>query len=264
MTARRVRAIASRKKYDTRLGSPNNFAAPIPLNLNTGSTYILSCASYIPTFDLGHSNQRHQRGAEKVFLRGVKERCLLQTVTPLTWRRVVFWSYDRHSVGLPIRYDPAEGDPVIRRNLRPFKPRNPGIEAGTARILWQGTVDVDYSEQNRAFAALDRENITIVSDRTRTINPNHVWNAPAVGDGKMVRQNFWHPANKTMSYLQEEDGSNKEVLPEPGSGWNSFGVRDSGNMYIMDIFSTGELADGAESVFAGTFHAQSTVYWHEQ
>lgn len=261
MTPARVRSIAARKKYDTRLGSPNNFAALSPLNIPTGSTYVMSCATYIPTFETGNSAQRHQRGQQEVFVRGIKERCLIQVRSPVTWRRVVFWSNDRYTVGLPPSFDPAEGDPVLRRNLRAFDPTLGGGQEATGRNLWQGTIDIDFSEQNRAFARLDPQKVRVVSDKTRAINPNfsHATDAPEVG--KLQRSNFWHPVNKKLNYRQEEDGSNKGIPLR--SGFTELLGFGPGNMYIMDIFSTGEAHQVDDVTPIATFSCQSTVYWHE-
>lgn len=100
MSAKRVRFITARKKFDTRVGSVDAATAPTSLKYVAGSTYILSCPTHLDSQVTGDT--RYERAQQEIFFRGVKERIFISAKLHVTWRRVVFFSHDRFVVGMPI------------------------------------------------------------------------------------------------------------------------------------------------------------------
>ena len=251
LTSRRVRNIASAKKYDTMLGSSGTNEPPIPDNfpIFAGSNYMLWNATYRP-HDV--ESGPHHRNSWRVFWRGVRERILLSVSFEVIHRRVCFWSYRRHEEGNPI-YDQATN--LWRRPLRRITPID---DPDIFEQLWKGTLDEDYSENNRWNAPIDNRRYKIVYDRSYTINPNY-----DVGEGsafgKSRSRKMWHPMNATIMYDEDEAGINDLDSP-----WAAFNPDYCGNFYILDIFSTGQDLGDDTSQRVGTFTTTANVYWHEQ
>ena len=250
MTSRRVRNIASRKKHDTQLGASSSGANPV--QLHAGNNYYLWSPSYLEQQDESYD---YVRNAQNVFFRGVQDRVFLSAVFAFTWRRVCFFSYEQLIAGIPFFVDPAnEEDPhIVRRPLREINPKNASEFFAYA---WKGTVGVDFSENTRWNAPLDDKLLTIVYDRSCTINPNYA--APQGATfGKSMTRKMWHPVNKTIMYTDKENGSTPQT-----TGWSSMSPNSPGNFYILDIFSTGQDLPG-DTTGVGEFGSEATVYWHE-
>jgi hypothetical protein len=250
MTSRRVRNIASRKKHDTQLGASSSGANPI--QLHAGNNYFLWSPSYLEQQDESYD---YVRNAQNVFFRGVQDRVFLSAAFAFTWRRVCFFSYEQLVAGIPFFVDPSnEEDPhIVRRPLREINPKNASEFFAYA---WKGTVGVDFSENTRWNAPLDDKLLTIVYDRSCTINPNYA--APQGATfGKSMTRKMWHPVNKTIMYTDKENGSTPQT-----TGWSSMSPNSPGNFYILDIFSTGQDLPG-DTTGVGEFGSEATVYWHE-
>ena len=201
MTSRRVRNIASRKKHDTQLGASSSGANPI--QLHAGNNYFLWSPSYLEQQDESYD---YVRNAQSVFFRGVQDRVFLSAAFAFTWRRVCFFSYEQLVAGIPFFVDPSnEEDPhIVRRPLREINPKNASEFFAYA---WKGTVGVDFSENTRWNAPLDDKLLTIVYDRSCTINPNYA--APQGATfGKSMTRKMWHPVNKTIMYTDSAEQKN--------------------------------------------------------
>jgi hypothetical protein len=250
MTSRRVRNIASRKKHDTQLGASSSGANPI--QLHAGNNYFLWSPSYLEQQDESYD---YVRNAQSVFFRGVQDRVFLSAAFAFTWRRVCFFSYEQLVAGIPFFVDPSnEEDPhIVRRPLREINPKN---ASDFFAYAWKGTVGVDFSENTRWNAPLDDKLLTIVYDRSCTINPNYA--APQGATfGKSMTRKMWHLVNKTIMYTDKENGSTPQT-----TGWSSMSPNSPGNFYILDIFSTGQDLPG-DTTGVGEFGSEATVYWHE-
>lgn len=250
MTSRCVRNIASRKKHDTQLGASSSGANPI--QLHAGNNYFLWSPSYLEQQDESYD---YVRNAQSVFFRGVQDRVFLSAAFAFTWRRVCFFSYEQLVAGIPFFVDPSnEEDPhIVRRPLREINPKN---ASDFFAYAWKGTVGVDFSENTRWNAPLDDKLLTIVYDRSCTINPNYA--APQGATfGKSMTRKMWHPVNKTIMYTDKENGSTPQT-----TGWSSMSPNSPGNFYILDIFSTGQDLPG-DTTGVGEFGSEATVYWHE-
>ena len=230
MTPRRVRNIASRKKHDTQLGADSDAAeSSNPITLLAGNTYFLWAPSYLEQQEESYD---YVRNTQNVYFRGVQDRVFLSSTFAYTWRRVCFFSYEQFVPALPFFVEPAVADdPQIYR--RPLREINPNTASEFFSYAWKGTVGIDYSENTRWNAPLDDKLLTIVYDRSVTINPNYA--APeGASFGKSMTRRMWHPVNKNMMYSDKENGSTPAT-----AGWTAMCPNSPGNFYILDIFSTG-------------------------
>lgn len=258
----RILQVASRKKFDTQLGAIGIVTPPQPLTLEAGANYVLSCPTYLPPALPSTGGTRYRREQQEIFFRGVSERVLLSAVFQITWRRVCFYSYLPLTEGLPkIVTNPITGFDYNRRNLQRFFPQTGGDNEGLGDILWQGVVNIDYSEDSRPWARLDPQRVKIVSDRTMDLNPNFHNPGDNATLGKNKSAKRWHPVNKNLTYRQGEDGSDKIGW----DGWVNQAPTSAGNFYILDIFSSGQgILEQPDLDAIGTFRCDSTVYWHER
>lgn len=253
MTPRRVRSIASRKKHDTQLGADSNAAdASNPVAILAGNNYYLWAPTYLEQQEESYD---YVRNAQSIFFRGVQDRVFLSATFSFTWRRVCFFSYQEFISALPFFVEPAVvTDPQIVR--RPLRKIDPTTDSEFFSYAWKGTVGIDFSENTRWNAPLDDKLLTIVYDKSVTINPNYQHPAGATFGKSMVRK-MWHPVNKTVMYSDKENGSTPAT-----TGWTSMCPNSPGNFYILDIFSTGQDLPG-DNTGVGEFSSEGTVYWHE-
>lgn len=253
---RRILSVSSRKKYDHRLGSVTPGTLPMQLPYLAGSTYILSCPTYLEAFG---NDSRYERDRQEIFFRGISERVFLSVRLHVTWRRVVFWSHERFVAAQPILVDP----PTIqgryyRRNLRPIAPNVGGANEDIGEFLWAGTVGTDYMEEDRAITPLDSTKVKVMSDRSVNINPNYNMGQQSFGKNYFTKR--WHPVNSKIRYEQEEYGSAKSL----DTGWATRNPQNPGNIYILDILYNGDAYNPDSQTEAGLMRVQSTVYWHER
>ena len=115
--------------------------------------------------------------------------------------------------------------------------------------------------------SLDPQRTQVVYDRTVDLNPNFdMWDdtQPVPGTlGKHYSRKLWHPVNRNITYVQDEDGGDK-MVPTATNGWATRSPQSGGNVYVMDIFHTGQGGNPAADVKCGEFSLESTVYWHER
>lgn len=271
VSRRRILQVASRKKFDTQLGSTSSVpTVPTKLQLRIGATYVLSCPTFLPAPVEGIVNEegRYRRARQEVFFRGFSERIFWTTAVHMTWRRIVFYSHERIEVARPITVtNPNTNNPFLRRNLAEFLPGVGEADANLGEALWQGTSGIDYTEDTRMYARLDPQRAQVVYDRSVDLNPNYdMWDdtQPVPGTlGKHYSRKLWHPVNRNMTYVQDEDGGDK-MVPTATNGWATRSPQSGGNVYVMDVFHTGQGGNPANDVKCGEFSLESTVYWHER
>jgi hypothetical protein len=260
---RRIKQIASRKKFDTQLCSTNAATVPVTrLTLFNSTTYVLTCPTYLPTTVGKVTNDtRYRRSQQEIFFRGVKERINLTSSSGLIWRRVCFYSYEQLGVGRPqVAAHPGTGDNVLRRNIEPFLPET--THATTADLLWQGEKGIDFTEDTRIYSRLDAQRVKVVYDKSVRLNTNIPNETDTDVLGKTGEYKRWHGVNKNYRYNQEESGSNRD---DNGllNGWSTTSPMSPGNFYILDMFHNGGQYNTEPNVTIGTFSVQGTVYWHE-
>lgn len=255
MTSRRVRDIASRKKYDTIFGATSNEpSATGQATLVAGTNYYLWC----PTWRQRRpsSTDEHVRANQEVYMRGIKDRVMVSATFSLVHRRVCFWSHRRIEDARPFvmeNPDVIDAPPYQRRNLVALYPN---LDEELFEYLFKGTVGFDYSENSRWDTPLDNKRLKVVYDHQYTITPNYAPNEGAQF-GKTLTRKFWHPINRKIMYDDDEEGADVS-----GSGWSANTPESLGNYYVLDIFSTGQWIEGSTDT-VGTFMPESTTYWHE-
>lgn len=257
---RRIKQVASRKKFDTQVGATNSGDPVVSnLTLQNTNTYVLSCPTFLPVItNKVVNNTRYRRNQQETFFRGVKERIYLNSSASLTWRRVCFYSYERLNSAQPIPgTNPNTGDTYLRRNLIPFDPRTTSGE-----LLWQGTVGIDFSEDNRVFARLDAQRVRVVYDKTVRLNTQKPRTSDTDTLGRSGFFKRWHGVNKNYRYDQDEEGANRDTL-NTESGWCTTSPASPGNFYVLDMFTHGGGQNDSPTVNIGDVSMESTVYWHE-
>lgn len=255
----RVRRLAAKKKSEHSVGSFEETYPVVSQSVLTGPghVYVLYCPTYLPrqTVPKEISRRDHLREQSKIFYRGVRENVYVSASENCFWRRVVFYSSEEIDAAVPLYGShPVTSNPFRIRNMQTFDPSAGGTDAFLGNTLWGGMVGVDYTEDTRWKTPLDTDALTVVYDRTTTINANRDFAAEETY-GKNVNRKLWHPVNRSLQYGDKETGA--DVQPSP---WVSEKPRQ-GNMYIMDIFSTGRTAD--TDISFGTWSVNSTIYWHE-
>lgn len=251
---KRILRVSARKKHDTLLGGP----APLPLTI--GSQYVLWSPTYSPAATAVGSTD-YRREAQKTFFRGISERIMISTKEHITWRRVLFYSYEQLGSGLPIfSTNPTTGNKYMQRPLQTFDPETGGAHEATGDLLWAGTEGFDYSESTRPFHRLDSNHVKVIYDKQMDIAPNYDMSANDAGHvhGKQITRKLWHPINRSLTYDTKEEGDDKGNF----SGWVTTAPMSPGNVYILDIFTTGQGAV-ADPPQIGIFRTEATIYWHE-
>lgn len=255
MTSRRVRDIASRKKYDTIFGATtNDVQSTGQANIFAGTNYFMWCPTWRQRRTA--STDEHVRANQEVFMRGIKDRIMVSATFSLIHRRVCFWSHRRIDDARPFVFDNPDvidAPSYQRRNLVALYPN---LDEEIFEYLFKGTVGFDYSENSRWDTPLDNKRVKVVYDKQYTITPNYA--APDGAQfGKTLTRKLWHPINRKVLYDDDEEGADVN-----GSGWSAQTPESLGNYYVLDIFSTGQYIEGSTDQ-VGTYMPESTTYWHE-
>lgn len=250
---RRLMNVTSRKYRDTYYGVPstdNTSQTQAPLNLGT------NVFAFCPTYrDLNPALQ-NTRETAFTFAKGYRERITIRVSQPVLWRRIVFWSYDRFFSTYPFQVsEPTDTDQDYY--LRRLDHKNLyGAQSQLRQGLFRGTSGIDYTNSSLHNAVIDRQKNRVKYDRTINVTPNY--DASTDEFGKIMERTQWHPCNAKIMYDDIEEGSS--VIR---NGWSSVARRSAGNMYIVDIISTGD--SGLDtSTQVGTVAMHGTYYWHER
>lgn len=250
---RRLMNITARKFRDTYYGVPstdNISQTQAPLYHGT------NVFAFCPTYRDLDSSLQNSRESAFCFAKGYRERITMRVSQPMLWRRIVFWSYDQFFSAFPFQVtEPVDTgqDYYLRRldhkNLY-------GAQTQLRQGLFRGTSGVDYTNSSIHNAVIDRQKNRIKYDRTINVTPNY--DAATDEFGKIMERTHWHPCNAKIMYDDIEEGSS--VVR---SGWSSVARRSAGNMYIVDIISSGDSGlDNTTQV--GTVAMHGTYYWHER
>lgn len=201
------------------------------------------------TFTKGAAIDRATRTATRCYMRGVKERNLLQVRGGASWlwRRIIFRiKGDTISLG---NVDPSTSE--VARQTSQGMMRLMTIDSATfdrtSNQVFRGTFGTDYTSVTNAQT--NPERVTIMYDKTRTINGGN-------SVGKTVQVNLWHPMNKSIVYEDRESAGASNP-----SMFSVEGPPGMGDVYIYDIFEAGV---GATSTDALYWDPQATLYWHER
>lgn len=256
MSSRRVRDIASRKKYDTVFGATSNDVQSTgSVSLKTGNNYFLWTPSWRQRRTA--STDEHVRANQDVYMRGVRDRVMVAASLSFTHRRVCFWSHRRIDEARPYVFENPDVIDAPSYQRRPLTALYPNIDEELFEYLFKGTVGLDYSENSRWDTPLDNKRLKVVFDKQYAVNPNYAPADTSTAFGKMVTRKFWHPINRKILYDDDEEGADVN-----GSGWSSNTPESLGNYYIFDIFSSGQEIEGSTQNM-GTYMPETTTYWHE-
>lgn len=249
---RRLMNVTARKFRDTYYGTPNtDNPSQTQASLNVGTNVFAFCPTYR---DLNLSLQNSRESAF-AFAKGYRERITIRVSQPVLWRRIVFWSYDQFFSTYPFQVtDSNTGNDYYLRRLDHKSLY--GAQSQLRQGLFRGTSGIDYTNSSLHNAVIDRQKNRVKYDRTINVTPNY--DASTDEFGKIMERTHWHPCNSKIMYDDIEDGSS--VIR---SGWSSVARRSAGNMYIVDIISTGDSGMDA-STQVGTVAMHGTYYWHER
>ena len=196
----------------------------------------------------GDPNSKATRETDTIYARGFKERATIITNSAASWRwrRIVF-----ALKGLtPLLGNGATGLETSNGFVR-LVPNYASVAATTARnnleaILFRGNGLTDWI--NQITAKVDTARVTLLSDRTRTLNSGNAL-------GKYFKHSQWYPINKNIVYANDESGEVENqtfvsTTAKPGLG----------DVYVLDYFecSTNQAGD---TLF---FEPECTFYWHEK
>jgi len=245
--------------------TPDVTDGPIAFNASDGIQVGLWCATQrsrdTGTPDVpGRVDEPATRTATKCFMRGLRQRALIQTSGSgaWIWRQITFTFYsdflyrnhDGISDNIIARYS-LETVPNGYRRALPFF--NGGLPSDATRLtqlfayVFKGAQNTDWN--NPITAKTHSERVRIKSDRTRKISSGN--------DAGVFRiYKDWFPMNHTLEYDEDEFGGVQ------GLGDLSSATRSSmGDYYVLDIFQP---SIGATSDEQLVFDPEATLYWHER
>ncbi|QCX29510.1 capsid protein [Plant associated genomovirus 21] len=267
MTKRRILNVTSRKKQDNMLAYTNvtvanpsggtTFAAGSSTLIGSYQNYVIP---FICTYRSLYENAASAPGltvdastrtATTCFMRGYKERITIQTNdgTPWLWRRVVFtmkgpYFITQQTSSFALAQQTSNG---IVRNVN-------SIPAGSTfatfiALLFKGKEGVDFAGGDYFGATVDRTNVSVLSDKTRTL-------ASGNEDGMIREFKIWQPFNKNLVYADDEDGGTVD-----SNGFSSTSKQGMGDCYVVDIFRA-RVSSASSSQLS--FNPHGTLYWHEK
>ena len=114
-------------------------------------------------------------------------------------------------------------------------------------LLFKGTRNVDWVDPFRA--TVDRQRITVLSDRRMNISSGNDTSRPVV-------RKFYDSINKSLMYGDEEIGTLIK-----SDKWSTKHKPGIGNIYVLDFWFCPAPAETTDSI---SLHSQSTYYWHEK
>lgn len=252
MSRRRILNITATKKHDNMRPVVVPATGPLvpgPL-VTTNGFASLYCPSARP---LSESAADNQRTRPKTFSTGYKERLTVSVRTGAVWRwrRIVFTTKDT-------RFYDQVGDLVPWLDQAPGADRSNmarGIHLVAGQqyvrirdILYDGQEGVDWS--NEFTAKVDTTRVTLLSDKTRTINPGN-----ETGATRMY--NCWYPTRKNLVYDDDESGSTKAA--------NYISTRSKlgmGDLMVYDVVVCAINAPGNTQDLA--FSPEGVYYFAEQ
>lgn len=257
---RAILNIASKKKQDNMAPTvaTTSGTSPVPGPFGYGAFgatgaiapgLFIWCATArdrLSTSGLADSNASSVRTSDTCYMRGLKERVLLQTNTqvPWRWRRICFTSKGLQSQ-LGSSVDSLETSNGWVRLLANYW----GTAYGTAvqTNLFKGSQGIDWLDV--MTAKVDTSRVTVKYDVTRTINSGN-------GTGCMRSFRMWHPMNKNLVYANDEQGES-----ETQDTHSTLGKAGMGDYYVVDFFLAAGFATRDDGI---SFNTEATLYWHEK
>lgn len=252
MSRRRILNITARKKQDNMI--PTRSDADGSNAGNGGQTMVGNIRSTFIWCPTGRDKQsadptaQSTRETDNCFIRGIKENITLVTNTSAAWRwrRIVF-----AVKGLPTLLQPLVVNAQGAQGYVRLIPNYSTVAATVGRnviegLVFRGNAGTDW--QTVMTAKVDTQRVTLLSDRTRTLNSGN-------GNGRFFKHKQWYPVNKTLVYNNDETGETENTaefstLAKPGVG----------DIFILDFFDCAS-QNVVDQLF---FEPEATVYWHEK
>lgn len=252
MTRRRILDVASIKKKDNMIFAYQltPTATPTVNNLLINNTTVSLFMPSARSLSLGADGES-QRERQLVYAKGYSERVRLQVSggNPWIWRRLVFTLKGTDLFGaFRLYYDASTGglrNQMVR--LFPTINADPPSSANVYAYVFDGNQGLDWT--SLITAKVDKQRITVVSDRTITIKPDNE-------TGTVHQSRPYYSLEKNLLYNDDEAGDNKSQ--QYISTRSKAGM---GDLYVMDILEPGVFAATVGSVLVTM---DGTFYWHEK
>lgn len=221
--------------------------------------------------DVG-SDSMAVRTAKEVWWKGFRDTLVVQSATsdPWEWRRIVFAvNNGPNSTGISAsNYLPYIGTDIpdqaadvvspgpsntallqgVHRTARKMFALSPAEIQGFTGGLFKGTrgFDFDTGYGQLLTAAVDKENIRILSDTTRSIHSGN-------DSGVLRKFSLYTPLEQSMTYADQESGTMLTT--------SSYAAPNSplGDVYVFDLFVQLQGAPGTLTV-----SGQGTAYFHQK
>lgn len=249
MTRRQVLNISSIKK--------RNNIPPVSFNYQGASPVVGAriINSGDPTFFIWrptalefstNSTSEAARTAQKVYWRGIKERCEILTATGVSWRwrRIIFSIKGTINTALVSNVLTSNGYPRAMIDLTGNPPAS--IRNSLEALMFQGIAPADWTSV--FHAKVDNNRVKVHYDKLRHLNSGNE-------QGKWSTFHQWIPLNSNMTYDDEERGSD-----ESAQSFATLGRQGMGDVYVYDMFECTTTGNTNQM----SFNPQATLYWHER
>lgn len=260
MSRKRILNIASVKKQDNMqpvvANNSGGGAVPGPYGYSAfGSAGTVVPAQFIwcatardrvSNLSPGDPNASSVRTKDNVYMRGLKERILLQTNSnvPWRWRRICFTVKGLYA-SADGAVDSLENSNGWTRFISNFYNTNFGNHINT--FLFKGSFGIDWNDV--LTAKVDTQRVTVKYDVLRNINSGTNY-------GVLRSYKMWMPMNKSLVYANDELGES-----ESSDTHSTQGKAGMGDYFIVDYFQSHAVATSNDSL---SFEPQATLYWHER
>ena len=201
------------------------------------------------------------RTAQTCFIRGLNENIRIETSTglPWYWRRVVFCAKDStwplfSPNDTPTQTNTGSTDALEsstngweRLYFNQYVNNAPDTITRWQRVLFRGEQNRDWSDP--ITASIDTARVDLKSDKLVVIKS---------GNQSGTNRSFklWYPANKNLTYADDESGVNEST-----SAYSVLDKWGMGNMHVLDMFIPGTGAGTGDQL---KLTSTSTLYWHER
>lgn len=205
----------------------------------------------------GTVGQEAMRTATTCYMRGLSEKCRVQTSSgqPWLWRRICFAtkdttfrlysSADTPSTANLTNVETSNGQ--TRTAINQIANSAPNSINNWQDIIFKGTKGVDWVDA--ITASVDTRRVDLKYDRTYKIHSGNT-------SGYFSEKKMWHPMNKNITYADDESGQ-----VETTSNYSVLDKRGMGDYLVVDIFSC--LLGGTSSDLL-SIQYDASIYWHEK
>lgn len=261
MTRRRLLNVTSQKKYDTMLPvvvDPAGAGTNGPLLVTPSATGQGFNSLFIPSAR-NFSNQAspYARNSSTIFLRGYRDRVTVTVSggSSWSWRRTVFFL--KGPVLRNFFLDNSQGEQYDTLGASaggvPARAIGPMVDQIATLIrdyIYRGVQDVDWYDPFNA--PLNRDRISVLSDRLITLNPGNE-------SGLTRTYRFWSPVNKNLVYDGFENSESRVSNP-----YSTDGLPGVGDLYIFDQVRMDTPNSGSTVSPTLRFSPEGVFYWHER